>query len=82
MDRLLMNVASDNFEDAQALHGAEQVRRMCLGLEQMARALRVGTRDAVLMRVAADNFEDAAHLSGAQQMDRICLGLMQFARSI
>ncbi|MEO3472794.1 hypothetical protein AAFN86_13070 [Roseomonas sp. CAU 1739] len=82
MDRLLMDTAAENFDDAGGLSGAAQMQRLLLGLEQMARAARVGSRNALLLATAAENFEDAQNLAGAEQMQRLCLGLEQFARAL
>lgn len=82
MDRLLMDTAADNFEDAQDLDGEVQMQRLLLGLEQMARAAKVGSRNALLLGASADNFEDAQGLAGLVRMQRVCLGLMQFARGL
>lgn len=82
MDRFLLDVAADNFEDAANRIGPHQMGLICLGLEQMARAIRQASRDAMLMEVAADKFESAGTLAGPDQMQRICLGLTQFARAL
>ena len=82
MDRSLLRVAADNFDDAGGRTGPQQMGLICLGLEQMARGARRGSRDSGLMEVAASNFEDAGNLTGPDQMQRICLGLEQFARAL
>ena len=82
MDRTLLRVAADNFEDAGGRTGPHQMGLICLGLEQMSRGARRGSHDAMLMEAAADNFEAAGNLTGPEQMQRICLGLEQFARAL
>jgi hypothetical protein len=84
MDDGLLETAASNFEDAgMRLTGSAQIQRIALGLKQIARAAKTGSRNAALLETAATNFEDAGmRLTGPAQIQRIALGLKQLARGL
>jgi len=82
MDNGLLEAAAGNFDDAQDLMGAFQLQRIALGLMQVARAAKPGSRHVLMLETAAGNFDDAQDLTGALQLQRIALGLMQLARGL
>jgi hypothetical protein len=82
MDNQLLETAAGNFDDAQDLMGAAQLQRIALGLMQVARAVRPGSRNPPLLETAAGNFDDAQDLTGDLQVQRLALGLMQLARGL
>jgi hypothetical protein len=82
MNNGLLETAALNFNDATRLDGPEQIQRIALGLMQVARAAKTGSRNAGLLETAALNFNDATRLDGPAQVQRIALGLMQLARGL
>ncbi len=82
MNNNLLETAAMNFSDAGALSGDPQIQRIALGLMQVARAAKPGSRNPGLLETAAMNFSDAGGLSGNSQLQRLALGLMQLARGL
>ena len=56
--------------------GAAQLQRIALGLMQVARAARPGSRNPSLLETAAENFDEHQDLTGDLQVQRLALGLM------